>query len=195
MAPVERERVGEHLEPLGLLRVARVGDPAVRLHEDSRTEVLVLVPPVRRARSRAARAQDALFRVFFDGVSDWSDLVNGERGEARTHLVHAVELEAVLLGLEVLPSVGRDRRLEVRLDRLVLLVEPARVPTANGSLVSTSPGILGHERDRVHALGHVRDEVLDDIHCEFAWAGSVSHGHTTDHSEKGVKRNALCGRG
>lgn len=47
-------------------------------------------------------------------------------GHARTHLVHAVELEAVLLGLEVLPAVGGLLSLEVRLDRLVLLVEPVR---------------------------------------------------------------------
>ena len=39
---------------------ARVGHPAVGLHEDGRAEVLVLVPPVRRARRRAARAENAL---------------------------------------------------------------------------------------------------------------------------------------
>ena len=85
---------------------------------------------------------------FLLGVSDWSDLVNGERtrGQDGTHLVHAVELEAVLLGLEVLPSVGRDRRLEVRLDRLVLLVEPVRTATTVFSLVSTPPSFLGHEK-------------------------------------------------
>jgi hypothetical protein len=110
VATVQREGVGELLQSLRLDRVPRVSDPAVRLHQHGGTEVLVLIPPVRRARSRAARAEDAL--------------------------VHAVELEAVRLGLKVLATVGGDGGLEVGLNRLVLLVE----------------------------LGHVGNEVLDDVH-------------------------------
>lgn len=58
-----------------------------------------------------------------------------------------------------------------------------------GSLVSTSPGILNMS-DIGYALGHVRDEVLDDIH--WLRDGSVPPRRTTTKGEKG---NTLCGRG
>jgi len=48
---------------LGLL-VTRVGQPAVRLQQDGRAQVLLAVPPVRGARGRAARAQDALVQAI-----------------------------------------------------------------------------------------------------------------------------------
>lgn len=102
MAAVQAHAVVELVLALVLLLVARVGDPAVALHEDGGAEVLLRVPPVRGARGAAARAQDAL--------------------------VQAVELLALLLGLPVLAAVGRRRvALQVRLDRAVLLVKLRQV--------------------------------------------------------------------
>src|SRR3954467_8115416 len=43
--------------------VAAVGDETVRLQQASRADELVRVPPERRARSRAAGAQDALVQA------------------------------------------------------------------------------------------------------------------------------------
>lgn len=59
MAAVQAHAVVEHLLALGVALVARVVEPAVRLQQDRRAEVLLAVPPVRRARCRAARAEDA----------------------------------------------------------------------------------------------------------------------------------------
>ena len=78
MAPVQAHRVVQRVLSLGLPLVTRVGEPAVRLEEDSRAEVLLRVPPVRRAGGRAARAENAL--------------------------VQAVELLAVRLALAVFPT-------------------------------------------------------------------------------------------
>lgn len=76
MASVNAHAVIEVVNSLGLLLVTRIGDPAVRSHEDGGAEVLLGVPPVGWARGRAAGAEDAL--------------------------VEAVELLAVFAGLEVL---------------------------------------------------------------------------------------------
>lgn len=46
VASVQAHAVVEGVLALGLLLVTRVGDPAVGLKEDGRTEVLLLVPPV-----------------------------------------------------------------------------------------------------------------------------------------------------
>jgi len=60
MATVQAHRVVESvLACVGAL-VTRVNQPPVRLEENSGAEVLLRVPPVRRARGRAACAQDAL---------------------------------------------------------------------------------------------------------------------------------------
>lgn len=76
VASVQAHAVVQLVLTLGGLLVTRVGDPTVRLHEDSRAEVLFAVPPVRWAGCAAAGAKDAL--------------------------VEAVELAAVFLGLDVL---------------------------------------------------------------------------------------------
>lgn len=113
MAPVQTKLVLQLLLPLRALLVSRVRDPAVRLHQGRGPQVLVLVPPVRRAGGGAARAEDAL--------------------------VHAVQLGAVLAGLEMLGGEvvrGGLGGLEPGLDGLVLLVE----------------------------LGEVRNKVFDDVH-------------------------------
>ena len=102
MTAVQAHVVLELLLALGGALVARVGDPAVRLQQHGGAEVRLLVPPVRGARGGAAGAQDAL--------------------------VQAVELAPLLLALPVLAPVRRRRvALQVRLDRLVLLVEVREV--------------------------------------------------------------------
>ena len=113
----------------------------------------------------------------------------GERGRG-AHLVHAVELKAVLLRLEVLPAVGRLLGLEVRLDRLVLLVEPAR--NAQGS-ASESEGAESRGKGE-DALGHVGHEVLDDIHCAHA-RRARQHAVHTQRAQGRKDEDALCGRG
>ena len=59
VAPVQTHAVVQHLLPLGLVLVARVGEPAVGLQQHGGAEVFLAVPPVRRARGRAAGAEDA----------------------------------------------------------------------------------------------------------------------------------------
>lgn len=81
VATVHAHAVIQRVLALGGLLVAGVGQPAVRLEKDGRAEVLLAVPPVRRARCRAARAQDAF--------------------------VQTVELLAVLGALAVLETLGR----------------------------------------------------------------------------------------
>lgn len=56
MASVQGKLVLELGLAFSRVGISGIGDPAVHLHEDGRAEVLVLVPPVRGARSRAAGA-------------------------------------------------------------------------------------------------------------------------------------------
>src|ERR1700738_1837885 len=60
VAAIEPERVLEPVEALSGVLITAVGEPAVRLQQDRRAEIAVLVPPVARARGRAAEAKDAL---------------------------------------------------------------------------------------------------------------------------------------
>lgn len=80
---------------------SRIGDPSVCLHQGGRSKVLVLVPPVRRARGRAASAKNTL--------------------------VHAIELLTILLRLDVFPPLRRVIVLQIRFNRLVLLVEEREI--------------------------------------------------------------------
>src|SRR6202140_333964 len=59
VAAIEPERVFEIVEPFAGGFVAAVLDPAVRLQEGGGAEIAVAVPPVARARGRAAGAEDA----------------------------------------------------------------------------------------------------------------------------------------
>src|SRR5690606_17532201 len=59
VAAVEAERILERVEPLAGRLVAAVDEPPVRLQQRRRTQVAVRVPPVARARGRAARAENA----------------------------------------------------------------------------------------------------------------------------------------
>lgn len=102
MASVQAHAVVEGVLSLGNLLISRVGDPSVGLEKDGGTEILLLVPPVRWARSRAAGAENAFIKT--------------------------VELLSLLLGLAVLATIRRRRgALEVGLDGAVLLVEEGHV--------------------------------------------------------------------
>jgi hypothetical protein len=81
VATVQAHAVVEGFLALSHLLVSRVGDPAVRLEKNSGSKVLLLVPPVRGARRRAAGAENAF--------------------------VETVELLAILLGLAVLATLAR----------------------------------------------------------------------------------------
>ena len=63
VAAVQTHAVVERVLALRRLLVTRVGDPAVRLQQHGRAEVLFAVPPVGRARGAAAGAQDALVQT------------------------------------------------------------------------------------------------------------------------------------
>jgi len=63
VATVDAHAVIKSMLTLGGLLVTRIGQPTVRLKQDGRTEVLLAVPPVRRARGRAAGAQDAFVKT------------------------------------------------------------------------------------------------------------------------------------
>src|SRR6478672_1004221 len=101
VAAIEPERVFEIVEPFAGGFVAAVRDPAGRLQQRGGAEEAIAVPPIARARGRAAGAQDAL--------------------------VEPVELFAVLVVL--LPFLLRRRRggLQPRLDRGILRVEIGEV--------------------------------------------------------------------
>jgi hypothetical protein len=101
VASIKAELILQLLLPLRGVCVARIRNPAVRLHECHRAEVFVLVPPVGGTRGGAARAEDAL--------------------------VQAVELSAVFLGLEEFAGGRGVVVLEVGLDGFVLFVEVGEV--------------------------------------------------------------------
>jgi len=71
------------------------------LHEGGRSEVFVLVPPVRGARGRTAGAEDTL--------------------------IHAIKLPTVLLRLNVFTLLRRVIVLQIGLNRLVLLVKVCEI--------------------------------------------------------------------
>jgi len=60
VAAVQAHRVVEGVLALGSPLVAGIDQPPVRLEQDGGAEVLLRVPPVRGARRRAARAENAL---------------------------------------------------------------------------------------------------------------------------------------
>src|SRR5438093_4272912 len=101
VAAVEPERVFEIVEPFAGGFIAGIFHPARRLQQRGRAQEALAVPPIARARGRAAGAEDAL--------------------------VEAVEFLAVLVAL--LPFLLRRRRggLQPRLDRSVLGVEVGEV--------------------------------------------------------------------
>ena len=104
MASIQLIRIIQTLQSLLGHLITRIRDPPIRLLQDGRSQVLIAMPPVRRTRRRAARAQNAL--------------------------VQAVQQQTVLVRLEILHLVlGVHRRLLLQpgLDRSVLLVEVRHV--------------------------------------------------------------------
>src|SRR5205823_14370252 len=101
VAAIEPERVLEIVEPLAGSLIAAIGDPARRLQQRGRTEKTFAVPPIARARGRAAGAQDAF--------------------------VEPVEFFAILVAL--LPFLLRRRRrgVQPRLDRGILSADYGEV--------------------------------------------------------------------
>src|SRR5262245_24764502 len=91
VAAIEPERVFEIVKPLTGRLVTAVNDPTLRLQQRGGPEEAVAVPPVARARGRAAGAQDAL--------------------------VEPVELGAVLVALVPFLLGRRRYGLQPRLDR------------------------------------------------------------------------------
>ena len=63
VAAVHAHAVVEGRLAFGGLLVTRISQPAVRLQQDGGTQVLLAVPPVRRAGGRAAGAQDAFVQT------------------------------------------------------------------------------------------------------------------------------------
>src|SRR6476646_632519 len=63
MAAVEPERILEIIEAVTGRLIAAVLQPAVGLKQRGRTEEALAVPPIARARGRAAGAQDALVQT------------------------------------------------------------------------------------------------------------------------------------
>src|SRR5208337_2246922 len=98
---IEAERVIEPIQALAGALIAAVGKPAVGLEQDRRAEILVLVPPVARARSRAAEAQNA-FPL-------------------------PIELGPIFRRLPAFAVRRRLVGLQPRLDQFVLGVEPAQI--------------------------------------------------------------------
>jgi len=101
VATVHAQGVLKFVLPVGTVRIPRIGDPSVCLHQRGRSKVLVLVPPVGGARGRTAGAKNAL--------------------------VHAIELLTVLLRLDVFTLLRRVIVLQIRLNRLVLFVEEGEI--------------------------------------------------------------------
>ena len=98
MAAIQTHAIIQCRLPLLLFLISRVSQPPIALQQHRRPKVFLAVPPVGRAGGRAAGTENAL--------------------------VQPVQLLALLFRLQVFFSVRCWRRvLQVRLDRLVLLVE------------------------------------------------------------------------
>ena len=104
MATVELVGIIQALQTLLRHLITGIGNPAVSLLENGRTEVLIRVPPVGRARGGAAGAENAL--------------------------VETVQQQTILVGLEILNlvvGVHLALLLEPGLDGSVLLVEVGHI--------------------------------------------------------------------
>ncbi len=102
MATIQTHTIIQRRLPLLLLLVPRIRQPSVALQQHCGTQILLRIPPVRRARCAAAGAENAL--------------------------IEAVQLLALFLRLQVFFSVRCGCAvLQVRFNGLVLLVELGQV--------------------------------------------------------------------
>lgn len=102
MASVQTHRVLKTSTTGSTSLITRVNHPSESLHENGRSKVLSRVPPVRRARGRAAGTENAF--------------------------VKTIKLLTVFNGLQVLSAVlGKAVALKVGLNGLVLLVELSQI--------------------------------------------------------------------
>ena len=104
MATIELVGIIQTLQTLLRHLITGIGNPAVSLLENGRTEVLIRVPPVGRARGGAASAENAL--------------------------VETVQQQTILVGLEILNlvvGIHLALLLEPGLDGSVLLVEVGHI--------------------------------------------------------------------
>jgi hypothetical protein len=97
VATIQAHLVLELLLTMCFVGIPRISNPSVGLHESRWAKVLVLVPPVGWTGGRATCTEDAL--------------------------IETVKFLAVFRGLEELAVLWRIVILQVRFDRLVLLVE------------------------------------------------------------------------
>lgn len=136
MTTVHAERILQLVQSLLRVIVTRIDDPAVRLHQHGRPQILVAVPPIRRARCRTAGAQDAL--------------------------VQAVQLRAIFHSLQVLCGA---RLLVVPVDAIALVFGkslehyPQR---AQPHSLALQPRLNG--RVLVVEVVHVRHQVAQHVH-------------------------------
>lgn len=131
VAAVEREGVFQLLATLLALGVTRVSHPAVGLHEHRRTEVLVLVPPVRGARSRAASTQNALIQTvqtaaFCRTLEVFSTLRRGAIGLEVWLNAPVLLVELCQVGDQVLDNVHVRQGVNVRVRLLAVNAAKAR---------------------------------------------------------------------
>lgn len=175
VASVEGESVLELLSSLLAEVVTGVGHPSVSLHEDGGTEILVLVPPVGRARCGAASAENALVKTVKSatllGRLEVLTLGRGVVGleERLDGSVLLVELGEV--GNEILDDVHVRERVDLG---VVLLVDSAKaskgVDTVNVHGARTANALTARATEGERGV----DLVLDlDQSIENHWAGLV----------------------
>lgn len=127
MATVEGEGVLKGLATLRSELISAVNHPAVSLHQDGRSEVLIRVPPVRGARCRAAGAKNAL--------------------------IETIQLLAVLNRLQVLALRLRGLLLQEGLNRLVLGVELGQI----GNQILDNVGYTVEETRSLRLMSLIND--------------------------------------
>lgn len=124
VATVEREGVLESLATLRSELISAVNHPAVSLHQDGGSEVLIRVPPVRGARCRAAGTENAL--------------------------VETIQLLAVINRLQVLALGLGGLLLQEGLNRFVLGVELGQI--GNKILDDVGYSVKQHEEGAINII-------------------------------------------
>jgi hypothetical protein len=68
VAPIHAERILQLVQTRRSRFITRIDDPAIGLHQHSRAQILVTIPPVRWTRRGTAGAQDALVQTVQFGA-------------------------------------------------------------------------------------------------------------------------------